>query len=150
MRMQIVSSLLAAVLATATAPARALDALDPVGTVNAFHGALQSGDEALAKSLLAPDVLIFESGDEERSRQEYAAHHLKADMQFMATVTVQVLSQQSGESGDLAWVSTRARFTGKNPARPLDLLSTETAVLRREGGAWRIRHVHWSSRSKAK
>jgi ketosteroid isomerase-like protein len=109
---------------------------------------MQSGDEALARSLLAPDVLIYESGGYESSLQEYAAHHLKADLQFMAKIRVQTLDQKSEVVGDLAWVSTRARFTGTDTAKPLTLLSTETMVLRRNEGQWRIRHVHWSSAEK--
>ncbi|MGH8262826.1 MAG: nuclear transport factor 2 family protein [Steroidobacterales bacterium] len=46
---------------------------------------------------------------------------------------------------DLAWVSTEARLTAPG-AKPTDIVSTETMILRIEPAGWRIVHIHWSSR----
>jgi len=136
----------AAMLLAAAGPVPALDMMDPVGTASAFGAALARGDEVTVKSLLAPDVLIYESGGQEGSRDEYAAHHLKADMAFLAGAQVRVLDRKHGVSGDLAWVATRSRIAGMHKDKPVDVFSTETLVLKRAPGGWRIAHIQWSSR----
>lgn len=118
----------------------------PIAAVEAFHAALKSGDVAAVKSWLAPDVLIFEGGGAERSLDEYAGHHLPADMAFLKDAQIDVLKTASGGDDATAWVNSESRIRGKSSkGRPLDVRSTETALLRREGDRWRIVHVHWSS-----
>lgn len=136
----------AAATLLAASSASALDMMDPLATAGAFGAALAAGDEATAKSLLAPDVLIYEFGGQESSRDEYAAHHMKGDMAFLAGAQVRTLDRKHGVSGDLAWVATRSRITGTHQDKPVDVLSTETLVLKRAPGGWRIVHVQWSSR----
>lgn len=133
-------------LLSAASSAAARDITDPVGTADAFSAALVAGDEATVKRLLAPDVLIYESGGQESSRDEYAAHHMKADMAFLARSQSQVIERKHGATGELAWVATRTRITGTHKDRPVDLYSTETLVLRRDPEGWRIVHLQWSSR----
>jgi hypothetical protein len=45
----------------------------------------------------------------------------------------------------VAWVSTEGRTTGSFKGKAIDLLTTETMILRRMAGDWRIVHIHWSS-----
>ena len=67
-------------------------------------------------------------------------------MEFLRTVTPK-LQRQSGDTvGDLAWVASESRITGTAKDRPIDLLSTETLVMRRRSDGWKVVHVHWSSR----
>jgi ketosteroid isomerase-like protein len=116
--------------------------------VGEFHAALSRGDEAAVLRLLDPAVLIMEAGNVERTRQEYAEHHLKADAEFMRSVTY-ALKRQTGDSmGDLAWVATEATLTGESKGKQLNLASTESLVLKRVSAGWRIVHVHWSSRER--
>lgn len=133
-------------LLSAASFAAVRDMTDPVGTADAFSAALATGDEATVKRLLAPEVLIYESGGQESSRDEYAAHHMKSDMAFLARAQVQVIERQYGTTGELAWVATRTRITGTHKDKPVDLHSTETLVLRRDPEGWRIVHLQWSSR----
>lgn len=114
--------------------------------VDAFQTALKSGDARAALAWLAPDVLIYEGGGAERSRNEYAAHHLQADMAFLKTSRAERLKRSSGDSGDAAWVTTEMRVRGKSSkGSDIDVLSAETALLRKTPQGWRITHMHWSS-----
>ena len=115
-------------------------------TVQAFHAALAAGDSAKALSLLAPDVVIFESGGVEASRDEYRSHHLPADMEFSRSVTREITSERYGSSGDVAWVLTESRSTGTFRGQPIDSRGVGTMLLRRTPEGWRITHIHWSSR----
>ncbi len=118
----------------------------PVDAAKLFHDALSSGDASKVKALLDPKVLVLESGGAERSRAEYAAHHLKADMDFLKTVTYKLERQTGDTVGDLAWVASEARMTGASKDKPVDVRSTETLVLKKTSGGWKVVHVHWSSR----
>ena len=129
------------------APLAAQTPIDtPVGVVRAFHQALAAADSTKALSLLAPDVVIFEAGGVEASRDEYESHHLGADMRFaMATKRV-ITDQKTGNSGDVAWVLTESTTTGTFRDREVNSRGTETMILRRNSSGWRIIHIHWSSR----
>ncbi len=121
------------------------EAVAAASVVDAFHAALEHGDTASALALLADDVLIFEGGEAERSKAEYAQHHLAADAAFSAAVPA-TRSRRMGRAGaDSAWVASESRTTGQFNGRAIDSLSVETMVLRREADAWRITHIHWSS-----
>lgn len=129
-------------LGSAALPLPAQDNLSPVRTVNAFRLALETGNETAALELLTPELLVYELGDQDRTRGEYAAHHLRADMAFLAKVRVRVLEQSASEDGALAWVVTRSRISGASA----NSVGTETMVLRRNAQGWRVVHIHWSSR----
>lgn len=129
----------AATVSTAAAPAAALAALD------AFHAALGRGDTAGALARLADDVLIYEQGGAERSKAEYASHHLGSDAEFAKATRRELTTRRSFAAGDMVVVTSEARTTGRFRDRDIDTRGKETAVLRRTGGAWRIVHVHWSS-----
>jgi ketosteroid isomerase-like protein len=115
-------------------------------TVHAFHAALAAGDSATALSLLALDVVIFESGGVEASRDEYRSHHLPADMEFAQSVSREITSERSGSAGDVAWMLTESHSTGTFRERPIDVRGVETMLLRHTADGWRIVHIHWSSR----
>lgn len=114
-------------------------------TVDTFHAALDHGDARAASALLANDVLIYESGEVERSKAEYAAHHLAADIEFTKAVP-SVVTRRAGEAiGTTAWIVSEGRTTGSFHGKPIDRVTTETMILRRGPAGWRIAHIHWSS-----
>lgn len=126
-------------------PTLAQPAREAAVTVDAFHNALGSGDQATAAALLLDDALIYEGGRAERNKAQYASHHLPADTAFAATTT-RVVSRRSGHAvGDLAWIATESITSGTFKGRPINSRSTETMILRRQNDIWRIAHIHWSS-----
>jgi hypothetical protein len=112
---------------------------------DAFNQAIVRGDAAAARALLMPGVLIFESGDAELSADEYARHHLLADINFMAAMSIEQLSRNSGGDQSTSWVATKSRIRGHYNGKVVDLDSTETLVLSLTNMNWRIVHIHWSS-----
>lgn len=120
----------------------------PVDTVHAFHEALASGDKQAVLGYLDAEVLIFESGGAELSRDEYASHHLGADMEFSAATTRTVVDQRHEEVGQAAWVLSRSETSGTFRSREIDARGVETMLLRQTDDGWRIVHIHWSSRSR--
>lgn len=121
-------------------------AASPTETLTAFHEALAAGDRAKVTSLIAPDIAVYEAGHVERSREEYAGHHLGGDMEFARNSTRKVLKQNERVDGNTAVVWQETETTGTQRGKPMHVLGTETAVLQKKDGAWSIVHVHWSSR----
>lgn len=117
----------------------------PARAVEAFDDALVRGDAATAIALLAPEVLVYESGGQESSRDEYASHHLKEDMAFVARSKREVLSRAEGGDEAHAWVASRSRLTVQGKDKVMVLASTETMVLKNTRDGWRIVHIRWSS-----
>ena len=123
--------------------------LEPVVAVaDQFTAALKGADFERVRALLDPKVLILESGGAERSADEYLAHHAIADASFLGGATVKVLHRSGDIDGNTAWLTTESDITPAAGSDEKPLSSTETLVLHRSQGAWRIVHVHWSSRSK--
>ena len=128
-------------IAKSLSPAASAAAL----VVDAFHSALKRGDTEGAAACLATDALIYESGSAERSKAEYAAHHLAADAGFAKVTTRLVTNMADHTVGDFAWIATESITTGTYKDHAINSKSTETMVLRRQNGSWKIEHVHWSS-----
>lgn len=121
-------------------------ALDtPEGVVDAFAAALRAGDEAVLRRLMSPDVVIAESGGVERSLEEYAGHHMPADMAFSAAVRFTPEQRDVIRSEDAATIISRAQVHGQFQGRTVHSRMIETMVLTRIDGEWRIVHIHWSS-----
>ena len=130
------------------ASALSASARNAASTVDAFHAALRRGDTRSAAAMLADDALIFEGGGVERSKAEYASHHLAADAAYTQAVP-SVLTRRAGDSnGSVAWIASEGRTTGTYKGNAVDRVTAETMVLRRTGRAWRIVHIHWSSAAK--
>ncbi len=131
----------ASMLASATALAAT-----PAATVAAFHAALKAGDRDGALALLAPGVTIYEAGHVERSRDEYASHHLASDAAFSKATVRKVLRQHERMDGALALVMEETETTGTFKDKAVHMLGTESMVLEKAGDGWLIVHAHWSSR----
>ena len=147
MRIQTTAGVLLATALFATSASSL--AASPKETIAAFHAALSSGDRTKATSLLAPDITIYEAGHVERSREEYAGHHLGSDMEFAKNATRKVLKQTERIDGKTAILWEETETTGTVRGKPVHAFGTETAILEKNGDNWTIVHVHWSSR-KAK
>lgn len=133
-----------ALLASSTALAQSEPM--PAEVTNMFHAAQARGDSLASLGFLAPDVVIFESGGVEVSREDYRHHHLPLDVQFAAATKREVIDQRTWFEGDVAWVLTRAKVTGEFRDRVINSLGVETMILRLSPDGWRIVHIHWSSR----
>lgn len=120
----------------------------PRAVADRFSAAIKAADFDTARTLLDEQVLILESGGAERSREEYLGHHAIGDAAFLAAATVRVTSRAGDVAGDMAWLATESEIATGTGASAKVVLSTETMVLARKAGEWKIVHIHWSSRQK--
>lgn len=136
--------------APAAAPAPAADPAlaEAIEVVERFGAALKAGDQATVARLLDENVLVLESGGAERSREEYLGHHAAADAAFLAKARVTPKRRQGWVRGDVAFVGSESETSVGEGSDARTLLGTETMLLERDAGTWRIVHIHWSSRPK--
>ena len=123
------------------------DSAAVVRVVEQFHRALAAGDSAAALASLAPDAVILESGGAE-TLADYRAHHLPADIQFARAVPSVRGAATVAIVGDAAWVSSTSTTQGTFKDRAINSVGAELVVLSKTNGQWRIRAIHWSSRTK--
>jgi ketosteroid isomerase-like protein len=105
------------------------------------------GRRAIPASLWASGALRFhaESGGVEQSFDEYAGHHMPADMEFTAAVQFTLEDRGVIMGEDAATVISRSQAHGQFRGQNIHSRTMETMVLRRTDGQWRIVHIHWSS-----
>jgi len=130
--------------------AASADSVSAVAAVEGLHAALARGDSAAMLELLAPDVIILESGDMER-RDAYRGHHLPADIEFARAVPGTHTLVGVVVQGDVAWVSSTSVTQGKFKDRAINSAGAELIVLSRRDAKspWQVRAIHWSSRRRA-
>lgn len=119
--------------------------LSPEQVVDDFHRRLAEGWKQGAEAHLDPQLLLFEQGYIEGSRQSYAGGQLYSDMVFAAATQRRLLHRRSGTEGKAAWVLSQLRVRGQVGGQQIDLETTETALLHQVEGRWRIQHLHWSA-----
>jgi len=144
LRLLVATALLCGALPT-LGSAQATDSAAVAAAVHSYHHALQTGDTAAAKALLADDVVVAESGGME-TRDEYVSHHLPGDMAFASAVTRTPGPIVVTLAGDVAWAMSTSQTTGNVRDRAIDSRGAELMVLSRSGMGWVIRAIHWSSR----
>lgn len=133
--------------AAASAPGFASDSSDVVAVVRRFDSLMAAGDSAGLLALLADDAVILESGGLE-TRAEFRSHHLPADIGFSRAVKSQQGPILVRVRGDVAWASSTSTVEGEMRGRAINSVSAELMVMSREPDGWKIRAIHWSSRSR--
>ncbi len=116
-----------------------------IAVVDQFSKALKDGNVEIAGKSLADDVLVLESGGSERSREEYLGGHAISDAAFLKGARIEIKHRTARSDGNLAWVGTESELHATPNGQSMALRNTETMVLRRDAGKWKIVHIHWSS-----
>ena len=110
-----------------------------------FHKALKLGHKKKARSLLDDNVIIFEGGGVEKSADEYANHHMLADMKYLANIKTEVLTHSVKIVGDMAYSMSQTKSTGQIKGRFINAEGLESMVLQKNNNQWKIVHIHWSN-----
>jgi ketosteroid isomerase-like protein len=139
--------LLSTLLGAAAASAQQSPEDRIVAVIDAFHTALSAGDSEAALSHLADDVAILESGGVE-SKEQYRSGHLAGDMRFAEAVPATRGEIDVTVVGEVAWARSTSVRQGRMGDREINSQGAELMVLARDGGTWKIKALHWSSRQR--
>lgn len=140
--------LVPAAAAPSAAQPASKESAEVIAVVDKFHAALVSGDSSGALQLIADDAVLLEAGSVE-SRSEYGKNHLPADIEFEKGVSTKRSPIRVVVRGDTAWATSTSDVTGTFQGRDVDFVGAESMVLSREPAGWRIRAIHWSSRTRS-
>ncbi|MEO1326510.1 MAG: DUF2231 domain-containing protein [Pseudomonadota bacterium] len=122
-----------------------VDVSDPNAVAEAFSRALDAGQADRLRALSRPALIVTESGRSERSFDEYANHHMPADFAFSQAVDRQLIRRDVVAGETVHTVVSESQIHGRNKDKAVHEQLTETLVLERIDGQWRVAHVHWSS-----
>ena len=125
----------------------AADSAAAAKTVDDYHAALSSGDSSRALALLSADAIILESGGME-TRAEYRSHHLASDIAFAKAVKSERSPLVVRIDGRTAWTFSTSVTRGTFNGRAINSSGAESMVLTKGPEGWRIRAIHWSSRTR--
>lgn len=139
--------------ATAAAPAvkespAAVPVQPPIDFADAFHEAMRLRDRTKVLSMLAPDLVVFETGYLQATRDDYVKSNLDDDTAFASATVYRPLSRGVIGSGDSMTVLTKASIQGVVGGQSIDLVQSETMILRRIQATWEIVHLHWSAHTR--
>jgi ketosteroid isomerase-like protein len=139
--------LLAVTFACTSAPDVAAEEAAITQVFEAYYGSMKTADTKTAMDQIASDAVFLESGGIE-TRDEYEQNHLPADIDFEKQVTGKRGPLKITVEGDTAWVIATTEYDGTFEERPVAFTGVQLMVLTKQGGAWKIRSVHWSSKRR--
>ncbi len=76
---------------------------------------------------------------------------LVATAQNTGVPIIAAMSSEEQEAAKVvdAWITGEGRTTGNYKDKPVDRVTTETAILYKAAEGWRIGYIHWLSRAAA-
>lgn len=139
-------------VATACPEPTRVDA-DPLDVVKQYLDASAQGDLDRAAALVTDTTTVFESGGDEGTWGHYRDHHLGPELAQFAAFDIRPAQARTTKSvdGTLAVVMLPLEYdiTLKD-GRKIESVGTVTFSLQHNDDAYRIDHIHWSSRPRRK
>lgn len=141
--------LLAGAAMAAPAPVTSDDTVAIKAVLAAYKTALERRDLTGVDALFAAQNEVIESGKVEGSYADYVTHHIGPELGHIQRFTFEDYAVTVEQAGDIAWATETYRYTIVLPDRPEPIVrqGVATSVLERQGGTWKIRALHSSSRA---
>lgn len=133
----------------ALAAGKADDEKAVLAAVSAYRAAIAEGSLEKLGAAVEPELSVLEGTHLNQGWADYRDNHIGPEMKEWKEFRVAgPATVETSVAGDWAYTVTRATYTLLFPDRSVTLDAAETFVLRRRGGAWRVRHVHSSARKR--
>ncbi len=149
---KLLTRLIAVAVLALAASARADETAAIRAFLEAYDRAFVARDLDRLAAFYHPEVTIFEGGGVNRGWADYRDHHLGpelAEFEGLEFSHSEISPRLLGSDARSAYVTSEYRLKARIKEREIDAAGLETLVLvRDEGGAWRIRHSHTSSRRR--
>ncbi|HXG55137.1 MAG TPA: nuclear transport factor 2 family protein [Vicinamibacterales bacterium] len=114
-----------------------------------YDAAFNAKDLDKLATFYHPEVTIYEGGGINRGWADYRDHHLGPELKQFANLQFAHSNTVVRMIGpDAAYATAEYSLKAKMGERDIDSGGLETLVLIKEGGAWKIRHSHTSSRPR--
>ncbi len=109
-----------------------------------YDRAVQTKDVETVKSLLAPDVLLYEHSVRNDGLQDVFENHLKPEILESQDLRLDFSDVRVTGGAELTLVTRQYRIRGKLGDRVIDATGNETMVWKKIEGNWKIAHIHYS------
>lgn len=109
-----------------------------------YDRAFQHKDVESIRSLLAPDVLLYEHSIRNDGLQDVFENHLKPEILEFEDLKVEFTDVRITPGKELALLTRQYRIQGKLSGRDINASGNETMVWKKAGPDWRIAHIHYS------
>ena len=127
---------------------RGLEAQSPERDVRAaverYNAAMTSKDLPTLKSLLAPDIILFEHSVRNVGLDDVWDNHLKPEVSELDDAKAEFTNVRISASTDMALVTRGYAIRATMKGKPIDARGNETMVWVRRDGRWLVTHIHYS------
>lgn len=112
--------------------------------IDKYDKAFQNKDVETVRSLLAPDVLLYEHSVRNDGLQDVFENHLKPEITEFEDLKVEFTDVRITPGTGLALLTRRYKVQGKLRGRDINASGNETMVWKKVGPDWKIAHIHYS------
>ena len=112
--------------------------------LDAYDQAVAKKDVETVRSLLAPDLLLYEHSVRNDGAKDAFENHLKPEILEGEGLQLSFSDLRVTASPELALVTRQYRVRGTFDGKAIDSTGNETQVWRKTDGLWKILHIHYS------
>jgi ketosteroid isomerase-like protein len=112
--------------------------------IEKYDRAVQTKDVETVKTLLAPDVLLYEHSVRNDGLQDVFENHLKPEITEFENMKMEFIDVRLISGTDLALLTRQYKIQGKLGGREINATGNETLVWKHIGSDWKIVHIHYS------
>ena len=128
---------------TLSLPTTAQDAA-LTSAIQNYDRAFRSKDVETIRSLLAPEVLLYEHSVRNDGLQDVFENHLKPEIVEFENLQLAFSDIRITSGADLALVTRQYRIQGRLDGKEVNATGNETIVWKKMGTHWKIIHIHYS------
>lgn len=112
--------------------------------VERYNTAFTSKDLPTLKSLLAPDIILFEHSVRNIGLDDVWENHLRPEVSEFNDAKAEFTEVRISATPELALVTRRYAISATMKGKPIDARGNETMVWARRDGKWLVTHIHYS------
>lgn len=117
---------------------------DVRAAVDAYNRAFLTKDLVALKSLLAPDVVLYEHSVRNIGLEDVWEHHLRPEVSAFQDTRADFTDVRVWVEGGVALVTRQYSIRATMDGKPLDARGNETMGWALRDGKWRVVHIHYS------
>lgn len=115
-----------------------------LSAVEQYNTALVTKDLPLLKSLLAPDLVLYEHSVRNIGLEDAWEHHLRPEVEAFTDTKAAFTDVRVWVAGEVALVTRQYAIQATMNGRPVDARGNETMGWAKRAGRWQVVHIHYS------
>lgn len=109
-----------------------------------YNTAFTTKDLVTLRSLLAPDIVLFEHSVRNIGLDDVWENHLRPEVSEFEDAKATFTDVRVSAAGDMALVTRQYAIQATMKGKPIDARGNETIVWARRDGKWLVTHIHYS------